>query len=219
MAYLNLGQDTFSAAVTIAKPSQNQYLLHIAAADLNQDGYNDLVASYEHNNVGIPTMTYLSNADRAHLAFSPVSHPDRVFNFVLADKFSAGALPPTNQTSLLGFGPRFGVQDGNVDYCPNIGSSGRLQDCKTVTGHASSVKYGVSIDLNSDGLLDVVATAGQPAGLFAFCYDGSGFSFAGLTGKAPAPLGDISAGDLDEDGHPDIVAQYTEGLVMYLSRS
>jgi hypothetical protein len=146
--------------------------------------------------------------------FDPVSHPGLLFNALLAGKFGGG-IHPTNQTSLLGFGPRFA---GKATYCPNIGSSGRLGDCKTVTDLASVVTLGVAIDINHDGRLDVVTTTSSASGLYVFCNDGSGFSFEGLTGEASKPMGDIATGDLDEDGYPDIVAQYQFGLVMYIDK-
>jgi hypothetical protein len=202
---LGNGASGFSGAVTppgITNPSESPWPTSwIAAGDVNNDGYIDLVTTLS----GAFGITYINNSGTAFgplPSFSPPGYPMVV---ELGDMDEDGCLDAVELSSFGLATIAKGTCDGNFTQGPAVASVGDIDP---------AVKL---VDVNGDGHLDVVASsayyginptgAGREGGYLVSVMDGDGKG--GLTPARMYRGGtdefSLAVGDFTGNGKPDIV--------------
>jgi len=171
----------------------------LAAADFNGDGFPDLaIANQSSNSISIllgngngtfrSAGTVVSGAKPMALAVGDFNHDG---------KLDLAVVNRDDHNVSVYFGNGDGSFVHNADYLAGTG---------TLDGFPSGL---LAVDLNNDGILDLVAVNGMSAQAFVFLgkADGTFISVATLTSNFPAITGPIAAVDINQDGNLDLVMQ------------
>ncbi len=168
---------------------ERQRPVWLAGADLNGDGYPDLIAATESNSP--PISLRLGNADGT---FGPAieSFTGSDANAVLIGKFNADSTPDAIVNT--SFGPGFAAGNGD----------GTFQTATSLPmGNLDSL---VAADFNQDGKLDFAGIGGGSVVVVLGNGDGT-FHPPMVTDLGDAVA--IAVGDVNGDGKPDLVATGT----------
>lgn len=198
LIYLNDGKGNFRIAGTFGEAGWTTR--YVTLADLNGDGYPDLVAANRGNppKIRVPSFVCL-NDGRGHFpSCSPLPGTESATIIVAADFDGDGAID-------LFVPHRDGGQ--SVIYW-NDGKGPFVQ--KTPVGPPdSAARAAAAGDLNGDGRLDIVV-GDERQGVFVYLNQGKRkFDEIMLAGKDRTPYA-VAIADLNRDGKQDIVAGYVE---------
>ncbi len=198
---LNKGKGQFSAECIPVAPYS---CTTITAADINKDGFIDLVVPHRD---GGQSYVYLSNlsfgfSDARRIPFGPSKATIRVS--AVAD-FNADKLPDiVTIDENRGVSLYFGQND--LTFSDGIS----LADAKVVP-------YALSVaDLNKDGNIDIIVGHVE-APTTVFFNDGTGRNFKSVSvGDSKGTVYGFAIGDFNEDGIPDIAAARSDATnVLY----
>ncbi|MGH8128701.1 MAG: FG-GAP-like repeat-containing protein [Gammaproteobacteria bacterium] len=197
---LNTGQGGFGAPMVLTLPSGAGDIDAVAAGDVNGDGKADIVTADNSGHL----YTFLGNGDDSFQA--PVTSTiasSEVDGLALGDVNGDG----TPDVAVAEYGAN------QVQICTGDGTG--AFDCSAETPLSMHYPYRVKLtDLNGDGKLDLVATTGTADPTIsgagdAYVYLGDGTGGFGASPSATLPVVDfawgIAVGDVNDDGHPDLV--------------
>ena len=189
--YLNNGDNTFAWSRNYPVSSASSF----AAADMNQDGWPDLVV------VGTGALyTLLNQGDGTFGAATSVVLPSSAQNSLAVGDMNGDGYPdvvaaPTTKNRVC-----VALNNGHGALVTPVSYS-------DVVAKPNVVKLA---DVNGDGYLDVVAghtdTFSTAGNVTVWLGTGTGTLQSPTGYPVETKNGDLAIGDVDEDGHPDIVS-------------
>lgn len=195
LVYLNNGKGKFTVAGTwgVAEWSTR----NAAVADLNGDGRIDVIAA---NRPG-PSYVCL-NEGGGRFAASCIAIPAESATTIVPADFDKDGFIDLAVPSRDGGQSRIYFNDGKAGFSRTLpfGPAG------------AAARVGAAADFDRNGTIDLAVGDEKAASLTLFMNDGKGRLTPGfhLADKSRTPYA-MSAGDLNNDAHPDIVFGYTEG--------
>lgn len=177
----------------------------VAMGDLNNDGYDDLIAGSGYPYAGCEYFLYVpsSNSFSSGVTFGASSASHHAIR--LGDLNGDGYL----DALMCNYG-------GQDYYCLNNGQGGFLSP--TNIGGGGWTEDAVLADLDGDGDLDVVMVRGSGYGAQDTIHMGNGngtFGNAVNLGGSGTITYSVQVGDINGDGHPDIVVGSNDGVQWY----
>ena len=176
---------------------------NVVPIDLNGDGKTDLIVSGDGSGTGgAGIAVYFGNGDGTFQ--SPVAYgvPDSYMGWVVVGDFNGDGIPDAVLAGTLGIW-FFAGQAGGT-FSPGV--------LTPISGIAP--RSFVSADFNGDGKLDLAVPV--PSGFDVLFGNGDGTFQAPVTYKATSFPGWMAVGDLNRDGHPDLVVG--AGPSVYLNK-
>ena len=189
---LNNGTGSFTASATIAASDPRA----VRVADMNGDGKADVVVA----------------AGANYQVFIALGNGNGTFQAPIRRDVGGGAL----DIAIADFNgdgkPDVAVAAGSLVVMPNDGSVYVLgvPSYYQTNGDGESIAVG---DFNGDGKPDVALGGYSSNRVDVLLNNGDGTFTASAAGKysVGGHVGDIQAGDLNHDGHPDLVVSYGQG--------
>ncbi len=196
------GNGRLSTAQTLTVQGEVQ---SVAAADLNQDGFKDIVISVQRGASGILVWHYQGIRQWVR-AVAPTAI-NEYQGVACADVNRDGFVDilAANATSDAKGGIQVWLGDGRGNWPAESGP--------TKTGTYMDV---VVADFNEDGVLDLAGTSwGIQGAVRVWLGDGAG-SWSGLPPLQQGSFYGLHAGDLNRDGHTDLIATtYRAGIAVF----
>lgn len=195
--YPNLGNGTFNTKVLISSVGVNG----LESALLNNDLFPDLI--YTAGSVNV----LLNNSDGT---FGSVSTIDNNYpgNFISTGRINNDAFEDIVVSGI-------GSQETMVWYAGD--GSGNFGTSNTISSMVyTQITHSKVGDLDSDGDMDIVATAFSSSDLIWWQNDGNGnFSSAQIINSETSGNYDLKISDINEDGKLDIVMSNTTGIYWF----
>ena len=195
LVYLNDGRGRFTVSGAWGAPEWPTR--NASVADLNGDGRVDVIAA----NRGKPSYVCLNDGSGQFTAPCLLIPSESATSIVPAD-FDKDGMIDLAVPSRDGGQSRIYFNDGKAGFA-------RTLPFGPANAHA---RVGAAADFNRDGAIDLAVGDEMAGSLTVYLNNGGGQLTAGFhvvdAGRAPYAM---TAGDLDDDRHPDIVFGYTEG--------
>lgn len=188
-------------------PSLGFPLTNFAAADLNHDGYPDLVATpsmYAPTGLPATVFVFLNNGDGTFAQGSTYLSGMPAVQIAIADVNLDG-------------NPDLVVADASGIFFLAGRGDGTFADEEVVLA-ASDVSHVLIADVNGDGVPDVVAARTAAEYISVQTGNGDGTFGAPIVSPAGVSISDIGAGDFDRDGKIDIAVGSRAGYSVAVLR-
>jgi hypothetical protein len=202
---------TTTPATTLIGTANSMLGMSVSAADVDADGYSDIV-------VGSPNFNAGTGRATVHMGVSTGISltPSYILSGVVANGLFGRSLASAGDVNGDSFGDIIvGASAVSKAYVYQGNANGiNISPVTTLTGPAPNVSYGLSVsgagDVNGDGYCEVIV--GAYANNAAYVYNGSAAGTQASQVKALSGYGGVSVagvGDINGDGYADIMVGST----------